>query len=153
MDANLSDDELIGRFEAGTLSDFPHAMHVRVTLLYLFRHGYEEALRRMTEGLKNFVSRKGVPEKFHFTMTRAWVELLESARQLRPDADTPEALVRAFPELLEKNALLSFYSPNELQSETARVSWLPPDLARQIEARLLPARKQNAQVIADEKSR
>lgn len=129
----LTDDELVAGFEAGALAEFHHADHVRLTLVYLARHGRDAALRRMMDGVRQFAAGKGHPEKFHLTMTRAWVDLLQAARAAHPGAPDPAALVAACPALLDKNALLRFYSPGSLHSERARTTWVPPDLLSDIE--------------------
>ena len=132
----FTEEELVHGFESGTLGEFPHASHVRLTLVYLRRHGRDDALRRMTDGLQKFVALKGVPEKFHITLTRAWLDLLDSARLAHPEAN-PEILVQICPELLNKDALLRFYSRELLASDAARTGWLPPDCAPDLDARLL----------------
>ena len=128
----LTDDELVAGFEAGSLADFHHADHVRLTLVYLARHGRDGALRRMTDGVRRLSANDGHPEKFHLTMTRAWVDLLEAARAAHPEAADPAALVAACPALLDKDALLRFYSRESLHSERARTGWVPPDRASRI---------------------
>jgi hypothetical protein len=124
----LTDDELVEGFQSGTLSELPHASHVRLTLIYLSRYGLHEALPRLADGLLLFATLKGHPEKFHLSMTRAWLELIESARRTHPEAADAEALVAACPELLDKNALSHFYSAARLSSDDARAGWLAPDL-------------------------
>ena len=128
----LTDDELVAGFEAGSLAEFHHADHVRLTLVYLARHGRDGALHRMTEGVQRLAAGDGHPEKFHLTMTRAWVDLLQAARGAHPDALDPPALVAACPALLDKDALLRFYSRESLHSERARTTWVPPDLVSRI---------------------
>jgi hypothetical protein len=128
----LTDDELVNGFEAGSLTAFAHAEHVRLTIIYLMRHGREETLRKMYDGLLRFATVKGVPEKFHVTMTRAWVELIESARCACPHSESPSALMASCPELLDRDALLRYYSPERLNSPEARDGWMPPDRARAI---------------------
>lgn len=123
----MTDDELVRGFESGELDEFHHADHVRLTIVYLSRHGRDETLRRLADGLLLFATLKGHPEKFHVTLTRAWVELIESARQAHPDAADAAALVVLCPELLERNTLHRFYSPECLDSELARAQWVPPD--------------------------
>lgn len=125
----LSDDDLIAGFEAASLTEFHHADHVRLTILYLARHGRNEALRRLTAGIRRLAAADGHPEKFHVTMTRAWLELIEAARATHPKASSPEALVVACPELLDRQALRRWYSRERLESERARTEWMPPDLA------------------------
>ena len=123
----LTDDELVQGFEAGSLAAFPHAQHVRLTIIYLARHGRDETLAKMCDGLLRFAAVKGDPEKFHVTITRAWIKLIESARRAHPGIHDPDALVAACPQLLDQNALLRFYSPERLNSGEARLRWLPPD--------------------------
>jgi hypothetical protein len=130
----VTDDELIAGFEAASLPAFPHADHVRLTILYLTRHGREETQKKLFEGLRRFAAAKGVPEKFHITMTIAWLDLVDDARRRHPDASDPLALVTACPELLNRDALLRFYSPDRLLSDDARQRWVPPDRAARIEA-------------------
>ena len=121
------DDDLLHGFEAGTLATFPHAAHVRVTLLYLARFGFDGAAQRLGAGLQRFAAAKGQPDKFHVTMTRAWLELIEAARRAHPSAADPDAVVTACPELLDQDALLRFYSRERLFSEEARTGWIEPD--------------------------
>jgi hypothetical protein len=132
FDAMLTDDELVQGFEAATLPAFPHADHVRLTIVYLARHGREETRRRMLEGLAQFAAAKGQPEKFHVTMTHAWIDLIDAARAAHPDAPDTATLVGACPELLDRNALLRFYSAERLHSVDARERWVPPDRASRI---------------------
>jgi hypothetical protein len=129
----LTDEELIAGFEAASLAAFPHADHVRLTILYLARHGRDETQKRLFEGLQRFATAKGVPEKFHVTMTIAWLDLVDDARRRHPGAADASALVTACPELLNRDALLRFYSPERLSSDEARQRWVPPDRLARIE--------------------
>ena len=129
----LTDDELIDGFEAATLPSFPHADHIRLTILYLARHGRAETERKLFEGLQRFAAAKGVPQKFHVTMTIAWLDLVDSARRRHPEAHDPAALVTICPELLDRDALLRFYTSERLVSDDARERWLPPDRAARIQ--------------------
>lgn len=123
----VTDEELIAGFEAASLPAFPHADHVRLTILYLSRHGREESQRKLSEGLRRFATAKGVPGKFHVTMTIAWLDLVDDARRRYPELSDPAALVAACPELLDRDALLRFYTPERLMSDQARQQWVSPD--------------------------
>ncbi len=129
----MTDDELVGGFEAGTLAEFHHADHVRLTIVYLSRHGRAEALRKLSDGLRLFATRKGHPEKFHVTLTRAWVDLIDSARTAHPASADAAALVRSCPELLDRNTLHRFYTPELLTSDEARTGWVAPDRANTVD--------------------
>jgi hypothetical protein len=128
-----SDDELMAGFEAASLPAFPHADHVRLTILYLARHGRQETERRLFEGLRRFATAKGVPRKFHVTMTIAWLDLVDDALRKHPDARDAAALVGRCPELLDRNALLRFYTADRLMSDAARERWIAPDRVARIE--------------------
>jgi hypothetical protein len=129
----MTDDELVRGFEATSLPAFPHADHVRLTIIYLNRHGRDETERRLFEGLRRFATAKGVPEKFHVTMTLAWLDLVDDARRKHPEVRDASELVIACPELLNRDALLRFYSSERLTSDEARTQWVAPDRAPQIE--------------------
>lgn len=132
----LTDEELVAGFEAASLAAFAHADHVRLTIIYLSRLGHDDTLTKMYDGLRRFAAAKGTPEKFHVTMTRAWVELIASALRACPQAASPAALVAACPELLERDALLRFYSPERLEGEEARARWVEPDKSRDLRVRV-----------------
>lgn len=123
----VTDEELIAGFEAASLPAFPHADHVRLTILYLSRHGRDETEKKLFEGLRRFATAKGVPEKFHVTMTIAWLDLVDDARRQYPELGDPAALVAACPELLDRDALLRFYTRERLMSDQARQQWVAPD--------------------------
>ena len=124
----MTDDELVERFEAGTLEGLPHADHVRLGLLYLARYDRAEALRRLGDGLLHFATLKGHPEKFHVTLTRAWLDLIDVVRRAHGGA-APMEIITAWPALLDTKLLDRFYSPGVLETEAARTSWVEPDLA------------------------
>ena len=123
----VTDEELIAGFEAASLPAFPHADHVRLTILYLSRHGRDETEKKLFEGLRRLATAKGVPEKFHVTMTIAWLDLVDDARRQYPELGDPAALVAACPELLDRDALLRFYTRERLMSDQARQQWVAPD--------------------------
>ena len=77
--------------------------------------------------LARFAAAKGQPDKFHYTMTRAWLELVVDARRQSP-GEPPPALLSRYPVLADGGALARFYSPDVLSSAAARAGWVPPDL-------------------------
>jgi len=129
----MTDDELVEGFEAATLPAFPHADHIRLTIIYLNRHGRDETKLKLFEGLRRFAAAKGVPEKFHVTMTLAWLDLVDDARRKYPEMRDASELVNACPELLNRDALSRFYSSERLTSDDARTRWVPPDRTTHVE--------------------
>ena len=150
--SQLSDDEFLAAFESATLRDFHHIDHVRAAWLYLWRLPFPAASRRMAESVRRFADKHGALQKYHETITRAWMILvwdaLEENRQAGnegtlsteagPDAGLCaepashathgfDAFARAHSELLDVRALDRFYSPQLLDSPSARARFVPPD--------------------------
>src|SRR5438067_1114421 len=77
----MLDDPLVQAFEAGTVD--PGAFHRREHLLVAWRYlqelPLEEALSRYVHHLRRLAQRLGVPERYHATMTWAYVILLDGA--------------------------------------------------------------------------
>jgi hypothetical protein len=109
---------LIDAFEAGEINgaEFRHEHHVRVAWGLAARYGPEEGRRRMSAGIREMAARAGRPEAYHETITRAWFELIASARDLF-----------TAPELFDKRLLERFYSPERLAA--GRAHWVSPDRA------------------------
>ena len=64
----LTDDELVRQFESSALSAFPHAEHVRLTIIYLRRHGRDETEKDLRRTAAVCGGERS-PRKFHVTMT------------------------------------------------------------------------------------
>jgi hypothetical protein len=128
--AGLADGAFLDAFERGRYPHerFRHADHVRLAWLYVRRFGAEEAARRMRGGIRSFALRAGVPGKYHETITTAWTRLVALGVALSPRIDDFALFMRAHPWLLEKDALLAFYSRERLMGEVAREKWMEPDL-------------------------
>jgi len=124
----MTDEEFVARFERGEIESFRHADHVRLACAYLDACGRAEALPRLEAGLLAFATRKGVPEKFHRTLTRAWLELVADARARHAGAIGGDALLAACPPLAEPQFIRRFYSEAVLASAAARRDWIGPDL-------------------------
>jgi flavin reductase len=126
----LHDDEFIATFERGGFGGdaFPHQAHVRMAWLYVTRLGPEAAIDRATEGIRRLAMANGREPLYHDTVTRAWVYLVADAIANSPSANFREFMARN-PQLLEKQLLLEYYSPDVLSSSQARATWIAPDVA------------------------
>jgi hypothetical protein len=124
----MTDTEFVEQFERGELDTFRHADHVRLACAYLNVCTRAEALRRLEDGLLAFATAKGVPGKYHRTLTRAWLELVADARRRHAGASTGEALLAACPALADAGFIRRFYSEERLASDAAREGWIGPDL-------------------------
>jgi hypothetical protein len=101
----MTHDELIGRFEEGTIvpGAFGHREHLRLAWLYLQQHGRPEAERRLLAGLRALAFRAGKPEKFNAPLTLAWVARIDAAAAaLAPDHSFDDLLFH-HPELLDRS--------------------------------------------------
>jgi hypothetical protein len=119
---------------------FPHASHLRVAWVYLEEcASVDEAGARMAATLRRFAASVGKPGKYHETITVFWIRALAAARldvsaSVRAGGRAPAPVKIMFadvldrhPELLDKDLLLAYYSPQRLASDEARSTWLEPD--------------------------
>ena len=129
----MTDDELVMAFEDGTLaaSAFTHAAHVRVAWWYLRQAPFPDALARFSQALRRFAAGHGAAGKYHETITVAWMALVAERLQASPELGW-DAFAARYPELLVRtpSILARYYSGACLQSETARRTFLLPDVAR-----------------------
>ncbi len=127
----MSDEQFLVAFEAGTLpkEEFSHRQHVRLAWLYLGRHEFEDASRRVVEGIKAFAALHGATGLYHETITRAWLRLIADGRRRVPEADTFAGFLEANPALTVKGALDPYYEPATLQTDEARGRFVAPDRA------------------------
>ena len=128
MPGDLTDPQ-VQAFEGATVdpSRFHHREHLYVAWCYLRVLPPEDALARYVQNLRRLVTALGVPEKFHATMTWAYVVLLHDAMEQTPGL-TFEALLARHPALLDHRAgaLRQHYRPEELESAEARRRFVLP---------------------------
>jgi hypothetical protein len=126
----LTDSEFIRAFEACQLSNecFHHRDHIRLAWIYLQRYSELEAREHMAGAIRKFAAHHGKSDKYHETVTVAWLRLVANAIARLPAHASFEHLTTAAPELLDKRTIEKFYSPATLASESARTWWVEPDL-------------------------
>jgi hypothetical protein len=126
-----SDRDFAAAFEAGqvTPAEFDHAAHIRLACGLLAQVPPEVAYERIRDALNGFMARNGVPpEKYHDTMTKAWVLAVEHFLVTTPHASSSADLIAERPQLLDKNLLLAHYSRERLNSSAAREAFVEPDV-------------------------
>ncbi|GAA3205677.1 hypothetical protein GCM10010532_027400 [Dactylosporangium siamense] len=67
-----------------------------------------------------------MPQRYHVTISRAWVELV--ACHTEAGEDDFDAFLARCPDLLDKRLLTRFYRSTTLASVAARNGWVEPDL-------------------------
>lgn len=119
----------LGRFQRGQLDPgrLTHREHVRIAFEMLGRYEFLDAAARYTRGLRRVCARAGRPEKFHLTVTVAFLSLIAERRAEQPFGDFA-AFAAANPDVLERSVLSRWYSPQRLDSAAARGTFLLPDL-------------------------
>lgn len=105
---------------------FGHREHLHVTWLAVRAAGTERAIKIISEGIKRTARYAGRPQKFHATVSRAWVELVAHRLQAHPGDDF-ERFIGQCPELLDKRLLTRYYHSRTLASPAARTGWVEPD--------------------------
>jgi hypothetical protein len=125
---------------AGSGGRFGHRQHVQLTWLAVRRYGMPAAIGLVSEGIQRTARYAGAPQKYHETISRAWVELVahhatghpgRPARPDRPARDETDFATFAArnPLLLDKRLLTRFYNPATLASRAAKTGWVEPDRA------------------------
>src|SRR5271169_3879167 len=107
---------------------FHHREHIRVAWLYLRSGDATRAAERMSEGIRRFANHQGATQKYHHTLTLAWMRLVAAALVETLEAFTFEEFLAAHPELKDTKLLDKYYSKELLLSAAAREGWLEPDL-------------------------
>ena len=120
----MTDAEFLSAFEDTTLEPFHHRDHLRVTFLYLRQFGEPETKERLAAAILRYAAARNVSEKYHQTITLAWIRLVATASKTVQHFD---AMLEAYPDLLDKNLLERYYSPELLKSSEARAQWVEPD--------------------------
>jgi len=125
----VSDAELVRAFEAcdPALGGLSHGEHLRIAWHYLQHEPLGLAGERMCAGLRRFAHSRGKPDRFHATITWAYLVMLAECRH--EVGDVPFAAVaERRPELLDHRAgaVRSLYGEQVLESPLAREVFLLP---------------------------
>jgi len=117
---------------------FGHREHVHLTWLAARRCGVPAAIDLVSEGIQRTTRYAGAPQKYHVTVSRAWVELVGHHALESGDGDGDgdgggggdfASFAERNPVLLDKRLLTRFYRPATLAAPQAKNGWVEPDLA------------------------
>jgi hypothetical protein len=127
----MTDEELKEQFERGTLPNecFHHEEHLRVAFLYLKEYPVLQALQAFSVALRRFATINGKPQRYHETITWAYVFLIRERITRAERAQDWAEFARNNPDLLRwNNGLLQrYYRDDTLQSDLARTTFVFPD--------------------------
>jgi hypothetical protein len=124
----MTDHEFLRALESCDLpeSDFGHAAHVRAGYLYLQESDFVGALARIRRAIRNYAGRLGKPDRYHETMTVAYLALIQQHIFERGNAGGWTAFARDNSELFRPGLLGQFYTRAQLESEMARRVFVLP---------------------------
>jgi hypothetical protein len=125
-----SDEDFLRAFEdlSFPANLFHHREHIRVAWLYLKSTDASRAAERMSESIRRFANHQGATQKYHHTLTLAWMRLVAAALLETSEGYTFEQFITAHPQLKDANLLAKYYSKELLQTAAAREAWVEPDL-------------------------
>ena len=107
---------------------FHHREHIRLAWIYSCEFSQEEALTRIVKGIQAFAKHHGAVEKYHHTITLAWMKLVWHAARHSPTAPDFQTFAVTHPDLFRAKRLEDYYSQARLRTDAARQQWLDPDL-------------------------
>jgi hypothetical protein len=119
-------DQLFAQVKAGS-AHFGHREHVHLTWLAVRRCGVPAAIDVVSAGIQRTARYAGAPQKYHATVSRAWVELVGFHAAQHGEAGFA-AFAERNPALLDKRLLTRFYRPATLAAASAKTGWVEPDL-------------------------
>jgi hypothetical protein len=121
-------EEELRAFEAGEIepADFPHREHVRFAYEMLGDYSLGETLLRFGRGLNHLARKAGKPQLYHETVTVAFLAIIAERRARAAGADDWATFIAANPDLLDKDLLLQWYTPEQLGSQLARTTFVLP---------------------------
>jgi hypothetical protein len=124
----MTDEEFLRALESCELpeSDFGHAAHVRAAYLYLRQADFAAALARIQRAIRNYAGHLGQPDRYHETITVAYLALIQQHICERGNGGEWPAFARENPELFRPGLLREFYPRAQLESEMARSVFLLP---------------------------
>jgi hypothetical protein len=112
----------------GPDGQFRHRQHVNLAFHAVRRYGMPDAVGKICGWIRRIAAYERAPQKYHHTVSRAWVELVAHHVAADPDCADFGAFADANSELLDKRLLGRHYRSSTLAAGTARHGWVEPDL-------------------------
>jgi hypothetical protein len=127
----MSDEAFLRALEDGSLPEaaFRHRDHLRAAYLYLRRDGYLAGSAAIVRALAAYARAKGKPERYHETVTLAFMTLVNERLSLAGDGGGFEGFLALHSDLADPGILTRFYRPETLASERARRVFVLEELA------------------------
>ncbi|HKU97108.1 MAG TPA: hypothetical protein VJR58_17620 [Vineibacter sp.] len=118
----MTDAEFLSALEDTSLpeSSFQHRDHLRAGYLYLRRDGFFSGMGAMASALRRYAAARGRPDRYHETLTVAYLTLINERLQLEGDAGGFDAFIARNPDLAAPGILHRFYRRETLSTKRAR---------------------------------
>jgi len=130
VDAPMNDAAFLAALEDGSLplDAFTHRNHLRAGWLYLERHPLPEAAMYCALAIQKYAAMHGAAEKFHLTLTLAFMHIIADLRERHAGKDW-DSFLASCPDLQgDAKALIArHYSEGVLDSTRAKRTFVPPD--------------------------
>jgi hypothetical protein len=123
---SLTDDAFLAALEDGSLpaAAFDHAAHVRAGYLYLKRRGFIGGMAAFRDSLRRFAARHGAPQKYHETITVAYLALIHDRIHAAPADEVWPDFAARNADLFARDLLHRYYQPETLSAPRAREVFL-----------------------------
>ncbi|HZR52583.1 MAG TPA: hypothetical protein VFB06_24100 [Streptosporangiaceae bacterium] len=112
----------------GPAGEFRHRQHIHLAFWAVRRFGMPEAAARVCSAIRRIAAYQRAPQKYHETVSRAWIELVAHHVTTDPECTDFGAFAARNPTLLDKRLLSRHYRSATLASLPARSGWVAPDL-------------------------
>ena len=101
----------------GPGGQFRHRQHIHLAFLAVRRYGMPEAITRICEWIQRIAAYERAPQKYHHTVSRAWVEIVAHHVDADPGCADFGTFAARHPALLDKRLLTC---------TTGHQPWPPP---------------------------
>jgi hypothetical protein len=107
---------------------FRHRQHINLAFYAVRRYGMPDAIGTICTWIRQIAAYERAPQKYHHTVSRAWVEAVAYHVAKDPRCADFEAFAARNPGLLDKRLLSQHYRSSTLAAPAARSGWVEPDL-------------------------
>lgn len=129
--AKINDSDFLFQFENQSLDHiyFDHLGHLRIAWLYLNAQDVDSAVHSTCTGIKTYAESLGAKDKFHYTITNAFVRIIAKRIHALNDRSW-QGFIRQNNDLVNDamSVLLLHFSEELIFSEVAKTSIIAPDL-------------------------
>ncbi len=112
----------------GPSGQFRHRQHINLAFYAVRRYGMPDAVGAICGWIRQIAAYERAPQKYHHTVSRAWVELVAHHVAADPDCTEFDVFANRNPALLDKRLLARHYRSSTLAARPARRGWVEPDL-------------------------